>query len=588
MKRYAADFETTTIIPARVWAWGVACTDTPEQVQTGETIDSFIEWCKGAKNPVVYFHNEKFDGSFILYYLLTNGYEWKHEKGECTGNDFTTIIDNFGKFYAIEIYWSRKGHKVHKCTIYDSFKIIPMSVEKAAKDFGLKIEKLEIDYTAHDEPGKPVTEKEWEYLHNDVSIMAQVLHFMFENEMTKITIGACALSDYKKFIGQRMFDCLFPKIPFELDSQMRPAYKGGWCYANPEHAGQDVGKGMVFDVNSLYPSQMASRPLPWGVPWEYSGQYEHDEKFPLYIQKLRCAFELKPGFLPTIQLKHNGLFQPTEYLKDSGGEIVDLCLCSCDLELFLRHYDVYFLEYLGGWKFRARSDMFTAWVNKWAQKKIESDRNGNKAMRQLCKLMMNNLYGKFSTNPIRRSKKPLYSKNLDCVCYQPIKTKCKDKAGKLQRDENGEPLETDYEIVDSVYLPVGAFITAWARYTTISAAQKIHGDSLRQLGYSRFCYSDTDSIHILGTELPDIDIDAYRLGAWKHESSFTRARFVQAKRYIEDENGELKVTCAGMPAACHKYVTWDNFHIGASYPGKLIPKTVPGGTILVETKFTMK
>ena len=273
--------------------------------------------------------------------------------------------------------------------------------------------------------------------------------------------------------------------------------------------------------------------------------------------------------------------------------LLAVCLCSCDLELFLKHYDVYFLEYLGGWKFRARSDMFTAWVKKWADLKIESDRNGNKAMRQLCKLIMNNLYGKFSTNPVRRSKKPVFSKNLDCVCYQPIKTKCTDENGKAQLDENGEPLETDFEIVDAVYLPVGAFITAWARYTTISAAQKIHGDSLRELGYSRFCYSDTDSIHIIGNELPDIDIDPYRLGAWKHESSFSRARFIQAKRYIEDEikedgTNELKVTCAGMPAACHKYVTWDNFVPGAQYPGKLVPKTVQGGTILVETTFTMK
>lgn len=594
MKRYAADFETTTCVPARVWAWGVACTDDPDTVQTGETIDSFIEWCRDTKNPVIYFHNEKFDGSFILYYLLKNGYVWKRTKGECSEKEFTTIIDNYGKFYAIEIYWHRKGHKVNKCTIYDSFKIIPMSVDKAAKNFGLSISKLEIDYDAHNEPGKPVTKQEWDYLHNDVSIMAQVLRIAFDYGLTKMTIGACALADYKKFIGERRFECFFPKVPYDVDCQMRTAYKGGWCYANPDHTNEDCTEGLVFDVNSLYPSQMAYRPLPWGIPQTFDGEYEPDEKYPLYIQRLRCSFELKPGYLPTIQLKHNGLFSPTEYLKDSGGEIVDLCLCSCDLELMKKHYFMHFTEYYGGWKFHARSDMFTAWIEKWAGEKARADKEGNKALRQICKLLMNNLYGKFSTNPKRRSKYPVYSISQDCVCYRPIITKCTTKDGKPQLNENGEQLETDFEIRDAVYLPVGAYITAWARYTTITAAQAIHEKSLKETGVSRFCYSDTDSIHVIGTELPDnIDIDPYRLGAWKHESTFKRARFIQAKRYIEDElqddgTSELKVTCAGMPAACHKFVTWENFRNGNSFPGKLVPKTVPGGTVLVETSYTMK
>jgi len=589
MKRYAADFETTTEAPARVWAWGIADTDEPETVFTGETLDSFIEWCEYAKNPVVYFHNEKFDGSFILDWLFRHGFQWRESKGKCAEKEFTTIIDNYGKFYAIEIYWSRKGHKVNKATIYDSFKIIPMSVDKTAKNFGLSISKLKIDYDAHNEPGKPVTDEEWEYLRHDVSIMAQVLRIGFEYGLTKMTIGACALADYKKFIGDRRFEAFFPKLPFEVDCEMRPAYKGGWCFANPEHAGDDCGDGIVFDVNSLYPSQMAYRMLPWGIPLVYKGKYKPVEKYPLYIQKLRCWFKLKEGYLPTIQLKRNALFQPTEYATDSKGEIVDLCLCSCDLELFLKHYDVKYVEWCGGWMFHGRDDMFTAWIEKWANRKAEADKDGNKALRQICKLFMNNLYGKFSTNPIRKSKYPAYDKENKVVQYKPIMRKCTDENGKVQLDEFGKPVETDFEIVEAVYLPVGAFITAWARYTTISAAQAIHEKSRAETGISRFCYSDTDSIHLIGTELPDnIDIDPYRLGAWKHESTFTRARFVQAKRYIEEIDGELHVTCAGMPAVCHKYVTWDNFKNGTQYPGKLVPKTVPGGTILVETTYTMK
>ena len=50
---------------------------------------------------------------------------------------------------------------------------------------------------------------------------------------------------------------------------------------------------------------------------------------------------------------------------------------------------------------------------------------------------------------------------------------------------------------------------------------------------------------------------------------------------------ELKITCAGMPENCYKYVTWENFKQGTKYIGKLTPKTVQGGVILVPIEFSM-
>ena len=45
---------------------------------------------------------------------------------------------------------------------------------------------------------------------------------------------------------------------------------------------------------------------------------------------------------------------------------------------------------------------------------------------------------------------------------------------------------------------------------------------------------------------------------------------------------------AGMPDSCHEYVTFDNFKVGSSYPGKLKRKTVNGGVLLVEGEHTIK
>lgn len=95
----------------------------------------------------------------------------------------------------------------------------------------------------------------------------------------------------------------------------------------------------------------------------------------------------------------------------------------------------------------------------------------------------------------------------------------------------------------------------------------------------------------------NLDISDTKLGAWKFESKFNRAKFLRQKCYIENSTEDvlnpnpeynLKITVAGMPTDCHKYVNFDNFNIGASYKGKKQPKIVPGGVVLSEIDFTIK
>ena len=51
---------------------------------------------------------------------------------------------------------------------------------------------------------------------------------------------------------------------------------------------------------------------------------------------------------------------------------------------------------------------------------------------------------------------------------------------------------------------------------------------------------------------------------------------------------KFKITCAGMPKACHKWVNFENFRIGNSFTGKLQPKRVNGGVVLMDVDFTIK
>jgi hypothetical protein len=173
--------------------------------------------------------------------------------------------------------------------------------------------------------------------------------------------------------------------------------------------------------------------------------------------------------------------------------------------------------------------------------------------------MLNSLYGKFASNPDVTGKVPYLKDN----------------------GANGFTLGED-ESKDPVYTAMGVFITSYARDYTIRTAQSV---------YDRILYCDTDSIHIKGTDIPEAIkdiIDDSKLGYWNHESTFTRAKFVRQKTYIEEVDGNLDVKCAGMPEVIKQFVTFENFKMGFSHSGKLLPKQVSGGVVLQDTDFTIK
>lgn len=581
---FSADFETTTTPDdCRVWAWG-ACevSKNPCEYHMGNDIEGFMKWCFAQKNPCLYFHNAKFDTDFIINWLFRNGYEWVESTKGMIDKQFTTLISDDGKFYTMHIC-NEIVPKRNVIEIRDSQKLLNMSVAKIAKTFKLPDSKLEIDYNEFREVGHELTSEEQEYLKADITIVSKALADLFESGTTRLTIGSNALNKYYEMMGGRkQFRKIFPKLDVIVDKDIRAAYKGGFTYLNPIYKEVDIGEGLVFDVNSLYPWAMHSpNVLPYGRPVFFSGQYQPDNMHPLYIQRLRCQFELKPNKIPMIQLKHNLSFVPTEYLKSSNDQIITLTLTNIDLELFLENYDVYELEYVNGWKFKGASGMFDQYIDYWTEIKIQATKDKNAGLRAIAKLYLNSLYGKFATSPYVRSAIPYLGED-GVVHYH----------------------KTEYEERDSIYVPIGAFITAIARNKTIRSAQSV---------YDRYLYSDTDSIHIKGTDIPDcLDVDDYKLGAWKCESKFERARFIRQKCYIEDEiiteeeynskilefpylcrkteNGYrfMKVTVAGLPAGGYKYVTWDNFRGGAKYGGKLQPKRVAGGTVLNTTTYEIK
>lgn len=539
----------------------------------GEDIDSFINYCSLInESSSFYFHNLKFDGEFIIHYLLTHGFVHVNEK-KLGVNQFSTIISDLNVFYCIKVKFKEEVI----ISFFDSLKLLNFSVEEVAKAFNLSIKKLEIDYKAKREKRHKITDEEKEYLKHDVMIMSLALEKMFEMKITRMTIASNAMNFFKDTISKKRFEEWF-KPPL-YDKDLRQAYKGGFTYLNEIYRGKEVKEGIVLDVNSLYPSVMYYSPMPYGEGIYFDGKYVPDKLYNLYIQNITCQFRIKKGMIPTIQIKNNLSFVPTEYLSSSNGESINLTLTNVDLKLFLEHYDIYDVSYNWGWKYKSSTKIFKSYIDYWNELKVKATKEGNKPLRTIAKLMLNSLYGKFAASPEGRSKIPYLDNNI-----------VKYKLSELEE-------RTAY------YLPISIFITSWARDKTIRSAQAV---------YHRFIYADTDSLHLEGTDIPEnLLISDTELGKWKIESTFKRGKYLRQKCYIEDvvtpvdeiekfkkENPEclhlvskdsiINIVCAGMPKGCYKNVTWENFDYGSVFDGKLGVKHTDGGIVLVDTTFTIK
>ena len=539
-----ADFETTTQEDdCRVWCWAL-CDTEDFSVETGLDIQSF---CDAVANldANVWFHNLAFDGSFIIDYLLRHGFTHKTEN-RLKPLEFSTLISRMGKFYSITVVWDNGTRTEFK----DSLKKLPMSAANVAQAFKLEESKGSIDYEKSRPVGYVPTREEWEYVVTDVRIIARALRVQLDEGMTRLTVGSDSLAEFKKLITQREFDRLFPSLPLSMDADIRQAYRGGFTYVRPDRTNQVIGPGRTYDVNSLYPYVMYDKVLPFGEPVWFDGAPCPTDDYPLFVVSVTVVGKIKANHIPCIQIKANSLFSAIEYQTEIEDAVTLVCT-SVDLKLWQDHYDLQILSYNGGWKFQGCAGFFNVFIDKWMHVKATS----SGGIRTIAKLHLNSLYGKFATNPDITPKNP------------------------VMEDDRVRLIEGEPETRNPVYVPMGAFITAYARDVTIRAAQQ---------NYDEFVYADTDSLHLVGEGHPDnLTIDPSALGAWKHEYDWDAGIFVRAKCYSERVDGRYETHIAGAPHTVTERMTFDDFVDGKVFPGKLLPKRVPGGIVLTDVGFTL-
>lgn len=642
---FVGDFETTVYegqTSTEVWASALVELYTDDVVIFHSIDETFDFMTTLDSNIIVYYHNLKFDGAFWLdFFLRVLNYKQAYTE---EGDDFTSIdwikkvnnipnntiqylISETGQFYSIKV-----KVKNHIIEIRDSLKLIPFSVKEIGKSFDTQHKKLNIEYVGKRYAGCEITEEEKKYIANDVLVVKEALEIMFNEGHDKLTIGACCLSefrqDYPSQYPEMAFRTYFPDISkIKLDKEkfgsdnadayVRKAYRGGWCYVAPRFQSKVLDEGFTLDVNSLYPSMMhgsSNNMFPVRLPTFWEGEIpeflleERDRWHSYYFfVRVKVIFRIKPDHLPFIQVKNSFMYQrntsltTSNYIDKEGkehlffekdGKIIrcslTLTLTQTDYFLFLKHYNIESIEYLDGCYFNAdhASMLFDKYIDKY--KKIKMNSTGGR--RTLAKLYLNNLYGKLATSDNSSFKVGFVDEETQCVKFFTVPQFKKQ----------------------TIYIPIGAAITSYARNFTITAAQA---------NYERFVYADTDSIHCVGNpeDAKGVTLDNSEFSCWKLEGIWDIGYFTRQKTYIEHivNHGDpyYDVKCAGMPDRCKnlfiRSLTGDlakegedltdeqreflsvkrelkDFDIGLKIPGKLKPKRITGGIILTEEEYTMR
>lgn len=592
----AADFETTTIFEEnlerdinnkKLVTWLNCfvdirkCNDMQEYRISTSTEEFFNQVHKQIeqqdnKDCIIYFHNLKFDGSYILNYFNEKEIE------------FDTFINDMGQWYSITYHY-----KDYKIVIRDSLKMLNFSIKQIGKDMLKTVEKGITPLTEEKISLDECYKKGYvDYVIRDVEILAKALNKMiFEQGFEKFTASSQALATYKDMISFPYFLKLFP--PLKNDEIIRMGYRGGWTFANPVYQNKEIkGNINVYDKNSMYPAIMLNYKLPTGKPRKIEYEYtreKHDIIFKefdscCYVYNLNVAFDIKDEHLPSIQIKigNKEYFKNDEYFKEkilankdilfmldktqrdylttSQGHYFNITLTNYDLDLMKRQYDFDILENskVIKYEFSAKKGLFDKYINLYKDRKIQGKKIGNGVMTQDAKLKLNSLYGKFGTKKLIQEKQVYFEDDI-------LKFK------------------NDLELTETtgVYVPLAMFVTSIGRWEIINNAQD---------NYNHFLYSDTDSLHLLdeGQEIK-LNIDDYKFGDWKIEEQATRGKYLRAKLYIEELiDGSLSVRGAGMSDEIKKQVTFDNFKLGATFKGKRATKQIKGGVLIYTTTFSIK
>lgn len=540
-------------------------------------------------------HNLSFDGSFLIPQLVAMGYSPVESKP--TANEFSVLISDRNQWYSIQVQVSAK----RMVTFWDTLKLFPSPLKHLHYIYNTPTKKLREDSSFYELIRKrdhEPTDDELMYFHNDLKVLQEVLceHIKYEGLTFKKTQASQAFYNFTQRF--KAWKLRFPSLSEQLDLAIRPAYLGGISYVNPLHQAKEIEHVRSMDINSSYPYELSSKPLPYGyMNRELSGVHPQMNQF--WIAEAVVRFELKKNKLPCIAKRQLSI-KPIEFDLDSdlkwlhsSDGLVQMTFSSIDYLTYQESYEFEVIEWGTSyhWAQKVHSEIrnFVLKNNKdkvefrgQAKQLVKQGGDAEKinellALAQRAKINNNAFYGKFGEEIVKIGKNVVIQEN-----------------GSIEYVESREEVLTPFK---RKYLPVAIAVTAYARRHLVKVANLLGED---------FIYCDTDSVYFrehgytsiqIARLEGDLVIDVLELGAWSMDGKYQRMKALRPKTYItEDEEGKIEVTCAGLPAdedalpgeKKRSCLSFENFEVGTIIKGgngKLRPYLTPTGKKLLPTDF---
>lgn len=453
--------------------------------------------------------------------------------------------------------------------------------------------KGDLDYSLIRTSETPLMYKELSYCINDALIVAYYIEEQIEQykDITKIPLTNtgrvrqyCRLkclyntsASGKKF-SDRQYRSLMSALTLEVDEyiMLKQGFQGGFTHANDLMVGSTFENVSSYDFTSSYPAVMVAEKYPMSKGTEVTPKDE--KEFRDYLSKYCCLFKISflniraRDFIPDNPIglskcrvygksqTNNGRIvwadQLTTVMTDVDFQTIERCYIWEDMRILDMY--IYRPAYLPKKFIEA---ILSLYKDKTTLKGVED----KKVEYQIAKGMLNSLYGMCVTD----FDKDTYTYGDEWVCQKSV------TAESIERYNNDKKR--------FLFYPWGVWITAYARRNLFSG--------ILAIGYEDYIYSDTDSLKILNADKHQDYFNKYNewikkklykcvdhyhlnrslvepktikgvkklLGVWDYEGTYNKFKTLGAKRYINEKDGDLEITIAGLSKKAGKEYLVDTF-----------------------------
>lgn len=459
----------------------------------------------------------------------------------------------------------------------DSLKLSGMSLERTAKNLHKhKVKKLvgDLDYSLERHSQTPLTQKELNYLENDVRIVTAYI----DEEMERYEhIGKVPYTNTGRVRRRVRHKCLYDKetntgrfrknirktkLNLNTYRLLKSIFSGGFTHSNSRYSLRTVKDVSSIDFTSSYPAVMVAEEFPMS-PFKKKR-----------IRKLSELDEMNSKYCTFFAVRIYGLKQKIKqesYISESkvmtvknpvinngriySADYIEMVLTNIDYEIMQQVYEwqgmnkniyVYYAT-----KGRLPKPIVESVLDIYQEKTELKDVAGKEPEYMISKNMLNSIYGMTVTDVIRDDWD--YSNDWEL----------------LQSDDNETIQEYNKDHTRFLYYAWGVWVTAYARRNLWTGILAVGDD---------YVYSDTDSLKLINYEKHEKYVNYYNqmiieklelacdyfglsrdlirpktkdgivkpLGIWDFEGTYPRFKALRSKNYIYEQNGKLRLTVAGL------------------------------------------